>query len=63
MKSIHFYPNTNLDKDDKQGCGAGCKIFDSNSYLSKIYDSDSRFQPFQNFRLRLLNIKGMKFGC
>jgi len=36
-----------------QGCGVGGEIYDSD--LSKISDSDSR--------LRLLNIKGMKFGC
>jgi len=26
-------------------------------------DSRLRFRPIQNFRLRLLNLKGMKFGC
>jgi len=36
-----------------QGCGVGGKMSDSNSGLSKISSS----------RLRLLNIKGMKFSC
>jgi len=36
-----------------QGCGVG----------GKISESDSRLRPSQNFRLRLLNIKGMKFVC
>jgi len=35
----------------------GCDVW------GKISDSDSRFRLFQNFRLRLLNTKGMKFGC
>ena len=47
-----------------QGCGVGGKISDSN--LSKISTptfQHFRLRPLQNFRLRLLNVKGMKFGC
>jgi len=50
-------PDQELYSTWQQGCGVGGKIYDSDSHsdLSKISDSDSR--------LRLLNIKGMKFGC
>jgi len=58
-----------------QGCVVGVKISDSNSDLYKISDSDSHFIKFHTptpdsglskfptpCRVRLLNIKGMKFG-
>ena len=38
----------------------GCRVRSRISDLSKI--CDSRLWPFQNFRLWLFNIKGMKFG-
>jgi len=59
-ESVVKYPTPIPDSDLS-------KIFDSDSgfRLSKISNCGSRLrlQPFQNFRLRFLNKKGMKFGC
>ena len=56
---------TQTDQMYDQGCGVGGKISDSNSTppFPKLPTPDSGLSKFSDSRLRLLSIKGMKFGC